>query len=236
MKTTRAVSLRQRKRTLPQKATKQQSQEQARIRRILDIFDTCPPIRGLELSYETPFQLLVATILSAQCTDERVNQVTPKLFQRFPSAQALSHATPRDLERLIFSTGFYKAKAKNLVQCAKTLVQQYDGNVPQSMESLTALPGVGRKTANVIRGNAFHLPAIVVDTHVKRVTQRLKLVHTSNPDAIEEELQKLMPEPRWTTGSQRLLLHGRHVCLARRPQCLYCSIQVECQWEEKQLP
>ncbi len=235
MKSTTAPPSKRQART-PTRSTQETPQQlQKRLRRILKTLAAFPTERGLELDFTNPYQLLVATILSAQCTDERVNQVTPKFFKRYATPQSLASASQQDVERLIFSTGFYKAKAKNLIRCATHLKERFGGEVPQSMEILITLPGVGRKTANVLRGNAFHLPAIVVDTHVKRVAQRLNLVHRSDPDSIEEELQHLMPQSQWTQGSQHLLLHGRYVCLARRPKCSDCPIATDCPWEEKSL-
>lgn len=234
MKPTSTLSPTRQRSKSPSQTKEQRVQKRERTGRILDKLQQYPPVRGLELHFKNPYQLLVATILSAQCTDARVNQVTPALFKRFPSPQSLAQASQHDVEQLIYSTGFYKAKAKNLIHCADQLVRNFKGRIPQAMDSLVSLPGVGRKTANVIRGNAFHQPAIVVDTHVKRVTHRLKLVHRPDPDSIEEELQELIPQSRWTTGSQQLLLHGRYVCIARHPKCHDCHIYSECRWEDKQ--
>lgn len=191
------------------------------------------PVARVELTHRSPWELLVATILSAQCTDQRVNQVTPVLFKRYPSPQAMAKATLTELEALIRSTGFYKSKAKNLIGCAQVMTVQFKGHVPDTMEELTVIPGVGRKTANVLLGAVFGKPAFVVDTHVKRVANRLALSHSSDPEQIERDLQSMYPQTQWTDVSQRLLLHGRYVCLARKPRCLVCPIYDVCEWEGK---
>jgi endonuclease-3 len=191
------------------------------------------PVARVELTHHSPWELLVATILSAQCTDQRVNQVTPTLFKRYPTPQAMAKVTSTDLEALIKSTGFYKSKAKNLIGCAQVITAQFKGRVPDTMEALTSLPGVGRKTANVLLGAVFGKPAIVVDTHVRRVANRLALTHSSDPEQIEHDLQSAYPQTQWTDVSQRLLLHGRYVCLARKPRCLVCPIYDVCKWEGK---
>jgi endonuclease III len=187
----------------------------------------------VELDHRNPWELLVATLLSAQCTDKRVNQVTPALFRRYPCPRDYAEASSAELESLIRTTGFFKTKAKNLIQCAKVVTEQFHQQVPDTMEALVALPGVGRKTANVILGNAFGKPAVVVDTHVKRVAGRLELTHHTDPDKIEIDLQQVLPEDQWTEGSQRLLLHGRYICLARTPKCGHCLLYSECHWEGK---
>ena len=191
------------------------------------------PVARVELTHRSPWELLVATILSAQCTDQRVNQVTPSLFGQYPSPQAMAKAPSTELEALIRSTGFYKSKAKNLIGCAQVITAQFKGRVPDTMEELISLPGVGRKTANVLLGTAFGKPAVVVDTHVSRVTNRLALTHSRDPEQIERDLQSAYPQTQWTDVSQRLLLHGRYVCLARKPRCLVCPIYDVCEWEGK---
>lgn len=187
----------------------------------------------MELNHCSPWELLVATILSAQCTDQRVNQVTPSLFRRYRRPAELAAASLPELEQLIRSTGFFKSKAKHLVNCGKAVTERFNEQVPQTMEELLTLPGVGRKTANVILGNAFGQPSIVVDTHVKRVAKRLDLTRSENPDRVEQDLQQLIPKAEWTAVSQRLLLHGRYVCLARKPLCRTCPIYGHCPWKEK---
>jgi endonuclease-3 len=201
--------------------------------RVLASLDQAIPAPRVELDYRTPFELLVATILSAQCTDQRVNLVTPALFRRYRSPAELAEAKPIELESLIRSTGFFKSKARNLTGCARALVERFGGEVPRSVEELVTLAGVGRKTANVILGQCFHQPAIVVDTHVKRVATRLELTKHDDADRIEQDLRKILPQEAWTTGSQRLLLHGRYVCLARAPRCPACPIAADCPWEGK---
>jgi endonuclease-3 len=191
------------------------------------------PSPKMELDHRSPWELLVATILSAQCTDQRVNQVTPSLFQRYRQPAALAAAHLPDVEQIIRSTGFFKNKAKHLVACSKVVTERFSERVPRKMEELITLPGVGRKTANVILGNAFGQPSIVVDTHVKRVAKRLGLTRSDNPDLVEQDLQQLIPKSQWTAVSQRLLLHGRYVCLARKPQCQTCPIYPLCTWKEK---
>lgn len=191
------------------------------------------PVARVELTYHSPWELLVATILSAQCTDQRVNQVTPSLFTQYPTPQAMAKVMPTKLEALIRSTGFYKSKAKNLIGCAQAITVQFKGQVPDTMEKLTSLPGVGRKTANVLLGAVFRKPSIVVDTHVRRVANRLALTHSRDPEQIERDLQSMYPQAQWTDVSQRLLLHGRYVCLARKPRCSVCPIYDVCEWEGK---
>ncbi len=207
-----------------------------RIQRILRTLEQSIPVAEVALNSSNPLELLVATILSAQCTDERVNQVTPKLFSRFKTAEDYAEATQARLEEIIRPTGFYQSKARHLMGCGKVLQERFDGQVPETMEALTSLPGVGRKTANVILGNYFGKPAIVVDTHVKRVSNRLGFTNSQDPTKIEADLQRIIPPSQWTIGAQRLLLHGRHVCQARTPQCQSCDIFSECGWEGKRTP
>lgn len=206
---------------------------QSRMLRILGTLQQSIPAAKVELDHRTAWELLVATILSAQCTDQRVNQVTPELFRRYRCPSDYAQARLADLEALIRSTGFFKSKAKHLVACGQAVTERFYGQVPATMEELTTLPGVGRKTANVILGNAFGKPGIVVDTHVKRVSKRLGLTTSDDPERIEQDLQQLIPESQWTSASLRLLLHGRYVCLARTPRCDQCVIFSLCPWEGK---
>lgn len=194
------------------------------------------PKAKTELTHRTPWELLVATILSAQCTDQRVNQVTPTLFKRYRTPLAFARAKLDELESLIKPTGFYRSKAKNLVGCGQAVSERFNGRVPSTMEDLLTIPGVGRKTANVVLGTAFGKPAVVVDTHVKRVANRLGLTRSSDPERIESDLQRLFPPEQWTAVSQRLLLHGRYVCLARRPKCGVCPLADICRWKGKLRP
>ena len=211
------------------------SDRRKHLREIAKTLQRTMPSPKMELDHRSPWELLVATILSAQCTDQRVNQVTPSLFQRYRQPAALAAAHLPEIEEIIRSTGFFKNKAKHLVACGKAVTERFGEQVPQTMEELITLPGVGRKTANVILGNAFGKPGIVVDTHVKRVAKRLGLTRSDNPDLVEQDLQQLLPKSQWTPVSQRLLLHGRYVCLARKPRCSACPIYRHCPWKEKGL-
>ncbi len=204
-----------------------------RVSRLCAALARSMPSARAELAYRNPWELLVATILSAQCTDQRVNQVTPALFARYRCPADYANARMTELEQLIRTTGFFKSKAKHLAGCARAIIERFGGVVPETMEALTSLPGVGRKTANVILGNAFDQPAVIVDTHVKRVANRLGLTRSADPAIIEQDLQKQLPQTEWTSSSQRLLLHGRYVCLARKPKCATCAIYDECRWEGK---
>ncbi len=196
-------------------------------RRILSALERHHPGADTELHYSTPFELLTATILSAQCTDARVNQVTPVLFRRYPDASALSRARPATIERLIRTTGFYRAKARSLLGMASALVERHDGQVPASMDDLVRLPGVGRKTANVVLGHAFGLPGFPVDRHVLRVSRRLGLIVTDDPLAAEAALCQLLPRTKWTLASDTLILHGRRICRPR-PLCDRCGARSDC--------
>ncbi|MGD8319476.1 MAG: endonuclease III [Gemmatimonadota bacterium] len=187
------------------------------------------PEAHCELDFGTPFQLAVATILSAQTTDERVNMVTPELFRRYPDARALAAARQEDVEDIIRSTGFFRNKAKNIIGFARGLVEEHDGEVPRSMEELHGLPGVGRKTANVILGNAFGIDeGVVVDTHVKRLSTLLGFTREKTPEKIERDLMELFPRDRWTLLSHLLIWHGRRVCDARNPRCEACVVSHLC--------
>lgn len=198
-------------------------------RRVVEALKREYPEPACALVHADPYQLLVATILSAQCTDARVNLVTPALFHRYPDAHALARAEASELESLIRSTGFFRAKARNLLAMAQQVVERHDGRIPGDLESLTALAGVGRKTANVVLGVAFGLgEGIVVDTHVKRLAKRLGLSAGKTPEQIERELMKTVPRAEWVNLSHRLILHGRRVCVARRPRCEVCSLATFC--------
>ena len=187
------------------------------------------PEAECELDFENPFQLAVATILSAQTTDETVNSVTPALFRRYPDAARLAAAGQEDVEEIIHKTGFFRNKAKNIIGFARAVVADHGGEVPRSMAELYELPGVGRKTANVILGNAFGIDeGVVVDTHVRRLSQRLGFTKSEVPEEIEEELMALYPKERWTMLSHLLIWHGRRVCEARRPRCEVCVVSHLC--------
>ena len=180
------------------------------------------------LNHETPEQLLIATMLSAQCTDERVNKVTKDLFAKYPDMNAFANADLKELERDIHSVGFYHSKAINIISCAKDICEKHGGRVPSSLEELTSLAGVGRKTANVIRGNIFDDPSIVVDTHVKRISKRLGLTKESDPTKVEYELMKVLPKDHWILYNIQIITFGRTVCTARNPKCGECFLTKYC--------
>lgn len=203
--------------------------ESTRVRSILDGLEELYPDVDCELARETPFQLLCATILSAQCTDDRVNQVTPALFAKFPDAEAMSRAALPTLEKLIRSTGFYRQKAKNLKGTAQILLAEYEGDVPRTLADLTRLPGVARKTASVVLGTAFGLAeGIVVDTHVQRLAMRLGLTRATDVKAIEQDLMQVIPRENWIRFSHQVIWHGRRVCFARKPACQTCALAPFC--------
>jgi endonuclease-3 len=196
-----------------------------RAAQLVRIFPEIYPGAHCELNFKNPLQLLVATILSAQCTDKRVNLVTPALFAKYPAAKDYAKAPPAELENAIKSTGFFRNKAKSIRAAAVKMVKLYAGKVPQTMEELHGLPGVGRKTANVVLGNAFHKnEGIVVDTHVARLSHRLRLTRQTHPEKIERDLMKLVPRAHWTDWSHWLIWHGRRRCFARKPDCRNCEI------------
>jgi endonuclease-3 len=200
-----------------------------RARELLARLPKIYPDAHCELVHSNPLELLVATILSAQCTDVRVNMVTPALFKKYPDAKALSSAKQEDVEELIRSTGFFRNKAKNLIAAAKSLVREHESEVPRDLETLTHLPGVGRKTANVVLGNAYGIEAgIVVDTHVARLSKRLGLSKHTDPVKIEKDLLKLIPQDTWTLWSHLLIWHGRRRCMARKPDCPNCELRTLC--------
>jgi endonuclease-3 len=203
----------------------------ARIARTGRIADTLARLYSdarVTLDFKTPWQLLAATILSAQCTDERVNIVTPALFRKYPDAEATAAADVGELERIIATTGFFRQKARSLESAATEIVERHRGEVPTAMEELVKLRGVGRKTANVVLGHAYGMPGIAVDTHVTRVSRRLGLTRETDPDKIEAALCGLLPSERWTAFSMRLILHGRRVCVARKPRCAECALLTDC--------
>lgn len=185
------------------------------------------------LDHETPWQLLIATILSAQCTDARVNLVTKDLYVKYKTLEDFAAADVKELEQDIHSTGFYHNKAKNIIECAKTLVTEYGGEVPRDIDALTNLAGVGRKTANVIRGNVYHEPSIVVDTHVKRISGKLGFTKEEDPVKIEYDLMKVLPKDHWILYNLQIIAHGRSICTARSPKCRECFLFQHCRWEGK---
>jgi endonuclease-3 len=200
------------------------------VNHILAELDKAYPDARLALRFSNAYELLVATILSAQCTDERVNQVTPALFKKYPTAQALAEADIAELEHEIKSTGFYRNKAKSLKGCAQALVERHEGEIPRDMEAMVKLPGVGRKTANMVLGATYGIPGIVVDTHVSRVTQRLGLTKNTDATKIEFDLNEIIPRERWTLFSHQLILHGRTICVARKPKCNLCPLSPWCDY------
>jgi endonuclease-3 len=206
-----------------------------RARRILDLLERAHPEAKCALHYRNAFELAVATILSAQCTDERVNQVTPVLFQRYPDAPSLAAAPLTDVEEIIRSTGFFRTKARSITGFARGLVERHGGDVPRRMDELVPLPGIGRKTANVVLGHAFDVnEGVAVDTHVLRVTNRLGLVESGDPAVVEAALMKLVPRERWTRTTDLFIFHGRKICDARRPACGICPVFTLCAWEGRQ--
>jgi len=196
--------------------------------KVLDILAKEYPAARVTLDFSNPLELLVATILAAQCTDERVNRVTQDLFRKYRASADYARADQEKFEEEIRSTGFFRNKAKNILLCCRKLVTQFHGQVPQTLEELTSLPGVGRKTANIILGNAFGKQAIAVDTHVKRVTHRLGWAKSEDPDKIEFELMEVMPPERWTLACHQLVFHGRKICMAKNPQCPVCPVAKYC--------
>lgn len=193
------------------------------------------PEPKLALHFSNPLELLVAVILSAQCTDARVNEVTKTLFRKYRSAADYARADPAVFEQEIRATGFYRNKARLVIGCCRALVERFGGTVPDELDALVTLPGVGRKTANMVLGNAFGKPGIAVDTHVLRVANRLGLAHSDDPEAVERELAARVPQRQWTSLTNAMILHGRETCLARKPKCLQCVLYDVCEWPEKAL-
>jgi endonuclease-3 len=204
-----------------------------RVLQILDRLEDLYPEVECALRHDNPLQLLVATILSAQCTDARVNLVTPGLFRRFPDARAFSVAPLRQLESAIRTTGFFRMKARNIKKCCKAIRERFGGRVPDRLEDLVTLPGVGRKTANVVLGAAYGVPGITVDTHVGRLSRRLGLSRNEDPVKVEFDLMKLIPKEKWSTFSLQLIWHGRRVCHSRAPRCAHCLLDPVCPYPDK---
>ena len=200
----------------------------ARVQEILARLEKLYPDARCSLDYANPLQLVVATILSAQCTDARVNLVTPELFRRYPTAEDFAGADPAELEERIRSTGFFRNKARSIIACCQELVARHGGRVPTDLESLVQLPGIGRKTANVVLGNAFGIPGIVVDTHVTRLSGLLSLTRQTDPNKIELDLMEVVPRDKWTQLAHLFIEHGRRVCVARRPRCAECVLNDLC--------
>jgi endonuclease-3 len=206
----------------------------ARVAAILAKLDEAYPAASCELTHENAFQLLISTILSAQCTDAVVNQVTPGLFAKYPTPEALAHANPANIEQEIRRTGFFRNKTKSIIGASKGIIERFGGQVPRTMEELLALPGAARKTANVVLGTAFGIASgVVVDTHVQRLSQRLDLTRNDDPKTIEQDLMKILPQDRWILFSHQLIWHGRRVCVARKPRCVECNLEAICYAKDK---
>ena len=205
-----------------------------RVAAILARLDEDYPEATCELKHENPFQLLVSTILSAQCTDVRVNQVTEKLYRKYPNAKAFAAANPAELEQEIRPTGFFRNKTKSVMGASKAVVEKFGGEVPRTMEEMLSLPGVARKTANVVLGTAYGLPSgVVVDTHVLRLAERLELTKNHEPKMVEQDLMKILPKDKWIKFSHQLIWHGRRVCVARNPRCIQCNLETVCNSNDK---
>jgi endonuclease-3 len=202
--------------------------KKARARKMYRVLSKSYPNVRCELDFNNPFQLLVATVLSAQCTDKRVNQTTPALFKKYKSIKKMASADQKDIERLIKSTGFFRAKAKNIKGLSQKIMVDFGGEVPDKLEQLITLPGVGRKTANVVLGHAFDTPGITVDTHFGRLSRRFGWTKENDPVKVEFEVAELIPEEEWTNLSQRMIWHGRRVCHSRKPACGACSLSKLC--------
>lgn len=216
------------------KSSGKRGADPARVHAILQKLDEAYPAATCALKHENPFQLLISTILSAQCTDERVNQVTATLFPKYQNAKAFAYANPVELEKEIRPTGFFRNKTKSIMGASKKIVENFRGDVPQSMDELLTLPGVARKTANVVLGTAFGIAAgVVVDTHVQRVSGRLDLTKNTDPKKIEQDLMRVIPREKWILFSHQLIWHGRRVCQARKPRCIECNLERICYSKDK---
>jgi endonuclease-3 len=216
------------------KKPKTAAERKQRVRRMLQILDQAYPGATCALAHRDPWQLLVATILSAQCTDKRVNEVTPGLFQKYPGVTDFAHASQAELAQDIRSTGFFNNKTKSLIGAARKILSDFGGQVPRSMEEMLTIPGAARKTANVVLGTAYGIASgIVVDTHVQRVSQRLDLTRRTDPPQIEQDLLKIIPQPKWIVLSHQLIHHGRRLCSARKPRCAECPLDPVCYAPDK---
>lgn len=202
--------------------------DKKKIHTLIKLLAEAYPEAKCDLNYQYPFQLLIATILSAQTTDQKVNKVTAQLFDKYPTPESFLKLPISELEKIINPIGLFRTKAKRILETCKILVEEYNGEVPSDIDNLTKLPGVGRKTANVVLANAFKIPAFPVDTHVKRVAKRLGLTDESDPEKVERDLTKLIPSDYWIDTHHRLIYHGRRVCSARKPQCYNCPLNANC--------
>lgn len=224
-------------REAPRAASRKTAPDGGRLAKILTALDQLYPNATCALHHRNAWELLVATILSAQCTDERVNTVTPRLFARFPTPQAMAKADVAEVAEIVRSTGFFNNKAKNIVGAAKKIVSDFVGEVPREMEQLLTVPGAARKTANVVLGTAFGIPSgVVVDTHVTRIAQRLELTQERAPEKIEQDLMRILPQERWISFSHQVIHFGRGICKARRPECGRCPLESICRAPDKSLP
>jgi endonuclease III len=215
-------------------APRMRGPDPARVRAILAGLDEAYPAATCALTHDNAFQLLISTILSAQCTDERVNQVTAVLYKKYKTPKDFAYADPKELEQEIRPTGFFRNKTKSVIGTSKKIVEEFHGQVPQTMEELLTLPGVARKTANVVLGTAFGIPSgVVVDTHVQRLSGRLDLTKNTDPKKIEQDLMKIIPQEKWIIFSHQLIWHGRRVCRARKPKCLECNLEKLCYSKDK---
>lgn len=223
-----------RRRPSRKRAASAKGTDPKRVRAILEKLDEAYPAATCELKHENPFQLLVSTILSAQCTDARVNQVTATLYKKFPSPEAFATANPKELEQEIRPTGFFRNKTKSVIGASKAIVERFGGKVPRTMEEMLTLPGVARKTANVVLGTAYGIPSgIVVDTHVQRLAARLDLSRNTDPKKIEQDLMRVIPQDKWILFSHQIIWHGRRVCRARKPRCIECNLEKLCYSKDK---
>jgi len=222
------------KRPLAAKTVRRAGIDPKRVQAILAKLDEAYPVASCELKHEYPFQLLISTILSAQCTDRRVNEVTKTLYVKYPTPEAFAYATPKDLEQEIRPTGFFRNKTKSIIGASKAIVETFGGKVPRTMEELLTLPGVARKTANVVLGTAYGISSgIVVDTHVQRLAKRLDLSRNDDPKKIEQDLMQVIPKDKWILFSHQLIWHGRRVCQARKPKCVECNLESLCYSKDK---
>lgn len=211
------------------KASDQLAERRKRARSVIRKLKQLFPVAECALHHDSAFQLLVATILSAQCTDERVNKSTPELFRRYPDAEALKNSKQKDVEKIVNPLGFFRAKAKNIRGMAAKLVDEFDGEIPLDIDQMVTLPGVGRKTASVVLGTWYGIPSgVVVDTHVRRISNLLGLTESQNPVIIERELMEILPKKEWIEYSHRIIYHGRETCIARRPKCVDCGLLKWC--------
>jgi endonuclease-3 len=216
------------------KAVRAAGTDPQRVAAILAKLDEAYPNATCELKHENAFQLLISTILSAQCTDVRVNQVTETLFKKYPDPKAFAYATPSELEQDIRPTGFFRNKTKSVMGASKAIIERFGGEVPRTMDEILTLPGVARKTANVVLGTAYGIPSgIVVDTHVQRIANRLDLTRNEDPKKIEQDLMQVMPKERWIQFSHQIIWHGRRVCQARKPKCAECNLEPLCYAKDK---